>query len=417
MITIICAGSRGDYQPFIALAQELKKLGESVRIAGFAEFQGFIKGYGIGCAPIEVDYEAIGVDQKLISQAASADNPLKMLFAFQKMKKFGIQVAEQTYAALEGSDLILYHPGSTIGYFAAREMGIPALLASPFPMHRTRECLSVISYGRKAPTGLNIRLSYELLQRMLWMASGHMVKEYWKQRFGRHPLDYGAPYERITELRPAFVSCSNYVFRRPDDWNGNIHQHGYWFVEEPREYVPPKEVSDFLGSGPKPVYIGFGSVYNAVDQDLYARLIVEALQTTGQRGIISGMGRIGGLPETVIAVDGMPHSWLFGQCSAVCHHGGAGTTAAGFRAGIPSIIVPFSNDQFAWAHKAYDLGVGARPVYRKDLSAARLASAIREAMNSTVAANAKKLAENIAAENGAAECAKVIYHLPRMAAR
>ena len=79
------------------------------------------------------------------------------------------------------------------------------------------------------------------------------------------------------------------------------------------------------------------------------------------------------LPETIIAIGSIPHSWLFKRVSAVCHHGGAGTTAAGFKAGVPSIIIPFSNDQFAWAHRAYDLGVGSKPIYRKDLTADKLA--------------------------------------------
>lgn len=411
MISIICAGSRGDFQPYIALAQELKKLGQNVRIVGFSEHRNFINGYGIDCTPIEVDYEKIGVDKRLISQAASADNPAKMLFAFQKMKKYAIHIARQTYEALEGSDLIIYHPGSTIGYFAAHEMGIPAILASPFPMHKTNEYLSVVSYGRKAPTGLNKRLSYEMLQRMLWMASGYTVKEYWKQRFHKIPSNFGAPYERVSEREPAFISCSNFVFQRPHDWNNNIHQYGYWFVEETKEYNPSREVVDFLSKGAKPVYIGFGSVFNSDDKDWIVRLIIDALAKTGQRGIISGMGQIENLPKRVIAVGSMPHSWLFRQCSAVCHHGGAGTTAAGFKTGIPSIIIPFSNDQFAWAYRAYDLGVGVKPIYKTKLTSDRLANAISEALRSDISSNAKKLGANIASENGAKECAKIISSL------
>ena len=92
MITIFCAGSRGDFQPYIALAQEINKLGESVKIAGFSEFETFVKSYGIDFYSIEVDYEKLGVDKKMLTQAGSADNPLKMLLAFNKMKKYGIQI-------------------------------------------------------------------------------------------------------------------------------------------------------------------------------------------------------------------------------------------------------------------------------------------------------------------------------------
>lgn len=94
--------------------------------------------------------------------------------------------------------------------------------------------------------------------------------------------------------------------------------------------------------------------------------------------------------------------------SVVCHHGGAGTTAAGFRVGVPSLIIPFSNDQFAWAHRAYDLGVGTKPIYKKNLTANKLAEGINFALNKDIVSNAKVLAENIKNENGAADCAKII---------
>lgn len=408
MITIICAGSRGDFQPYIALAQEIKKLGESVKIAGFSEFETFVKSYGVDFFSIEVDYEKLGVDKKMLTQAGNADNPLKMLLAFNKMKKYGIQIAEQTYAAFEGSDCIIYHPGCTIGYFAAKEKGIPALLASPFPMNMTDETLSVISYGRKNPTHLNKRMSYKMLQGMLWLASGSTVKNYWKKKFNRLPEHFGSPYERVSVSEPAFISCSNFVFERPKDWNKNIHQYGYWFVNESTAFTPSKELSTFLDKGDKPVYIGFGSVFNADKKDDTVKMIVEALQKCGKRGIISGMGDINNLPDSIISVSSIPHSWLFEQCSVVCHHGGASTAAAEFKAGVPGVIIPFSNDQFAWAHRAYDIGVSAKPVYRKNLTADRLAQGILSASKDEIKEKARILKLNIADEHGASECAKVI---------
>ena len=120
------------------------------------------------------------------------------------------------------------------------------------------------------------------------------------------------------------------------------------------------------------------------------------------------MGDIDNLPANILAINSIPHSWLFDRVSLVCHHGGAGTTAAGFKAGIPSIIIPFSNDQFAWAHRVYDLGVGSDPIYRKNLTADKLASAIQFALKDDIIQKAKTLAQNIATENGAKDCAKII---------
>lgn len=411
MITIICAGSRGDFQPYVALAQRLKILGEEVRISGFSQFENFVRGYGIDYVPIEVDYEELGVDPKMLKQAGSADNPLKMILTFNKMKKYGAQIAKQTYDSLEGSELIVYHPGCVIGYFAAQEMNIPSVLATPFPMNKTEEYLSVVTYGKARPTKINKKISYKMIQEMLWLASSNTVKQHWKERFGRVPKNFKSPYEKISKDHIAMVSCSNFVFPRPKDWDKNIYQSGYWFVEENKEYKPSKELEAFINNGEKPVYIGFGSVFDSDEKDKIVRIIIAALKKCGKRGIISGMGKVDNLPDNIISVDGIPHTWLFEKVSVVCHHGGAGTTAAGFRAGVPSVIIPFSNDQFAWAHRAFDLGVGAKPIYKKDLTADKLAEGISYALNKDIIERAEMLSKNIALEDGALDCAKEIVDM------
>ncbi|MBN8049184.1 glycosyltransferase family 1 protein [Paraclostridium bifermentans] len=411
MITIICAGSRGDFQPYVALAQRLKILGEEVRISGFSQFENFVRGYGIDYVPIEVDYEELGVDPKMLKQAGSADNPLKMILTFNKMKKYGAQIAKQTYDSLEGSELIVYHPGCVIGYFAAQEMNIPSVLATPFPMNKTEEYLSVVTYGKARPTKINKKISYKMIQGMLWLASSNTVKQHWKERFGRIPKNFKSPYEKISKDHIAMVSCSNFVFPRPKDWDKNIYQSGYWFVEENKEYKPSKELEAFINNGEKPVYIGFGSVFDSDEKDKIVRIIIAALKKCGKRGIISGMGKVDNLPDNIISVDGIPHTWLFEKVSVVCHHGGAGTTAAGFRAGVPSVIIPFSNDQFAWAHRAFDLGVGAKPIYKKDLTADKLAEGISYALNKDIIERAEMLSKNIALEDGALDCAKEIVDM------
>lgn len=405
MITILCSGSRGDFQPYIALAQELQKLGKTVRIAGGKSFEGFIKNYGIDFYPLSIDYLSANIDPKLLQEAQSSDNPLKMFLTFNKMKKYVYDLTAEMFNACKGSELIVYHPGCTIGYFAGEKLGIPSILAAPFPMHRTKEVASLIAYGK---TKMPKILSYTLIQSMLWMAGKTGIKLFFKKTYGKLPDNFGSPFERLDKKHPAIISCSNYVFPRPNDWNTNIHQNGYWFVEEKSEYEPSNELKDFLKNGEKPIYIGFGSVFDHRHKEETIKIIIEALNIVGKRAIISGMGQIQNLPNNLIAIDNTPHSWLFEQVSLVCHHGGAGTTAAGFKAGVPSVIIPFSNDQFAWAHRAYDLEVGAKPIYRKNLNSENLAQAIQYALSDRIYKNAQTLSKNIASENGARDCAKII---------
>jgi sterol 3beta-glucosyltransferase len=408
MITILCSGSRGDFQPYIALALELKKIGMPVIIAGGKSFEEFVTGYRIGYYPLSADYLSVDMDQQFLKQAQSADNPLKMLFAFNKMKNYIIDMADEMYNACAGSELVVYHPGCAIGYFAAENMGIPSVLAAPFPMHKTKEIASVIAYGhQKIPNSL----SYSLLQGMLWIAVKSSAITVLKKRLGRLPKNFGCPFERVDKKHPSVISCSNSVFKRPRDWDENIHQYGYWFIDEPIEYTPSKELDLFLSSGEKPVYFGFGSVFHEDEKERFIKIISEALSLTNKRGIISGMGNLENFPANILSVGSLPHSWLFERVSAVCHHGGAGTTAAGFKTGVPSIIIPFSNDQFAWAYRSYDLGVGTKPLSRKKLNAKDLAEAIKLAHSDQVKASSRKLAEEIAAENGARDCANVIANL------
>jgi sterol 3beta-glucosyltransferase len=113
-------------------------------------------------------------------------------------------------------------------------------------------------------------------------------------------------------------------------------------------------------------------------------LAVEALKQTGQRAVL-----LGGwanletldLPENVFQLDAVPHDWLFPQMAAVVHHGGSGTTAAGLRAGVPSILVPFFGDQPYWGRRVHALGVGPRPIQRKKLTVSKLADAISQAIS------------------------------------
>jgi sterol 3beta-glucosyltransferase len=409
MITILAAGTRGDVQPYIALALELKKLGQPVRIAVTQDYTDLVRAYGIECYPIEVGFESLKVDKKMIQEAQRADNPLKMLFTFKKMEKYAVHMTHHYYSACQGSQMIVYHPGVSIGYFAAEEMGIPAVLATPFPLHKTTKRPSVILYGKvRSMPALNTA-SYALLQKMLWMTSEPTLKKFWKKEFGRLPERFGAPFERHADaLHPALVSCSRYVFDRPSEWNEHVYQNGYWFVGEPQEYTPPKELAEFLAAGEKPLYIGFGSMFNAVEAEKLAAILAASLARLGRRAVISGMGSLPLLSKDILMVDNIPHSWLFERVSAACHHGGAGTSAAAFRAGIPSVILPFALDQYAWAQRSYELGVGSKPLPFKRLNPERLAEAIQYALREETAAQAKTLGQQIASEGGARQSAEVI---------
>jgi sterol 3beta-glucosyltransferase len=187
---------------------------------------------------------------------------------------------------------------------------------------------------------------------------------------------------------------------------------GYWFLNDEADWKPSSELLDFLEKGKPPVYVGFGSVGDPATASQTTALVIDALKRSGQRGILAtgwnGMSKIDNIPEEVLILESAPHTWLFPRMAAVVHHGGAGTTAAGLRAGVPSIIVPYSNDQFAWGRRVYELGVGSKPVPRKNLTAEKLSDAIQFALVKEVKDAAKELGIKIQSENGAETAAKII---------
>jgi sterol 3beta-glucosyltransferase len=413
MITILSAGTRGDTQPYIALALELKKIGYDIRIAAGKSFAAFIKGYGVEVMPIYSDISSIDVDSKVIRKAMKADNPLKLLLSFNKMKKYAVLMQEDFYDACDNSELIIYHPGASIGYFAARKLGIPSVMATPFPLNKTREYPSVILYGKIKPGKTINLLSYSILQAALWLASKSAIKAFWKQKFKELPRSLHCPFElQTTKSLPTICNCSNFVFPRPTDWDENIHQEGYWFLEEGIPYTPSKDLADFLSSGDAPVYVGFGSAFVSEQSVEITHKVIEALRKSGKRGVLAtgmnGMHKMETLPDTIYMLDNIPHSWLFKHVCMVVHHGGAGTTAAGLKAGVPTIVIPFGNDQLAWGQRVYDLGVGSRPIPIGRLTADKLADAITFALREDITLNAQRLGKRIATENGAMKAATVI---------
>jgi UDP:flavonoid glycosyltransferase YjiC (YdhE family) len=158
-----------------------------------------------------------------------------------------------------------------------------------------------------------------------------------------------------------------------------------------------------LAAGDKPVYIGFGSMRERKPEET-THLLLEAIKRTGKRAILlSGWAGIGtsSLPDDVFLLKYAPHGWLFPRMAAVVHHGGAGTTAAVLRAGVPSVVVPMMSDQPFWGRRVHELGAGTAPIPRSRLTADNLAAAITEAItNRGMQENAAELGRKISAENG-----------------
>lgn len=413
LITILAIGTRGDVQPYLALGAALKKAGHRVRLAAFENYSEWVKNQGLEFYPVRGDVSKIAASQD-VNGPMKADNPLKIILSFKKLSSFVQHIQGDLFAACKGSDAIVYHPGATIGYFAARQFDVPAILATPFPMTPTGEYPALIFYNSPRMGKTWNKATHKIFQSVMWMTGKVAVKGYWKKEFGSIPKDFACPFPKQTSRRyPTVVSCSDYVFPQPADWPEQVHNTGYWFLDE-AAWEPPVDLLKFLQDGAPPVYVGFGSIGIAEEAEETTKLVLEALRLSGQRGILatgwSGMAKIAKVPENIYVLESAPHAWIFPRMAAVVHHGGAGTTAAGLRAGIPGVIIPFSNDQFAWGRRIQELGAGPKPIPRKVLTAQKLADAILLALQYETRKAAQEMGEKIRKENGAETAAQIIIN-------
>ncbi|MGK7927641.1 MAG: glycosyltransferase, partial [Spirulina sp.] len=213
-----------------------------------------------------------------------------------------------------------------------------------------------------------------------------------------------------TQLYPTFAAYSPSVLPKPQDWSSNYHVPGYWFLED-EDWQPPSDLLDFLAAGKPPVYIGFGSMVSRHPEKLTAT-ILEALQRTNQRGIIM-RGWAGLNPkennDRIFVTDSIPHHWLFPKVAAVIYHGGAGTTAAALRAGVPLVPIPFGGDQHFWGDRMQKLGVAPSRIPHKKLTAEALASAIAKVTgDESIKNRARQLGGRIRAEDGIGNTLRLI---------
>ena len=261
----------------------------------------------------------------------------------------------------------------------AERLGIPAILGALQPMYQSTAAFPAAGFPALPLGGAYNRATY----RMVRAGFGIYRKPVnaFRASLGLAPVRHADDLLRSTTTPHAI---SRHVVPRPSDWPQEARLTGYWFLDPPEPaWDPPPDLAAFLAAGEPPVYVGFGSMPSADPAGL-AALVVEALERAGARGLIgSGWGGIA--PETtsprMMTIGAAPHAWLFPKMAAVVHHGGAGTAAAGFRAGVPCVICPFVGDQPFWARRSVDLGVGALSIPRRKLTAERLANSIRQAIS------------------------------------
>ena len=408
-LTLLTYGSRGDVQPLVALGGGLRQAGHRVRLAAPASFEGFVTGHGLEFAPLPG--EPSDLIRRLIGRGRR--NPFRALRAAgEQMIRLAAEIMAAVHDACQGTDAIVHSFLLTVaGHQAARALDVPDLSAQIIPIFTPTSAFPAPMFPPLPLGGRYNRLTHGILNEA-FRRFNQLADRELRRRFDgaaeRVRWPFGAQAGRPL---PVLYGISPSVVPRPPDWGDNACLTGYWFLAPEAGWQPPADLLRFLEAGPPPVYIGFGSMI-VRDAPRIVAVALEALRRSGERGVLPvGWGGLkkADLPEGVFAVDPLPHGWLFPRMAAVVHHGGAGTTAAGLRAGVPSILVPFMGDQFFWARRVAALGVGPPPIPRKELTADRLAYAIRLATtHRPMRGRAAALGERIRTEDGIGRAVSLI---------
>ena len=409
-VAVVTGGSRGDVQPYIALAVGLREAGHEPLLTTHEYFRPMVEERGLEFAPLAGDpREAVfdwGSTQRLVDDGF---HPVKYLRRGIELghQKLG-RLWDDTFAACEGADAVIYAMWGWAAYHAAGHMGIPAIHANWGPNARTRELPNVMLSALTELIGSRPRsnlLTHAFLEQAFWLPFSSVVNER-RRALGMTPIGREGIYSHLlAEQHPCLFGYSSSSVPKPRDWQPWHHVTGYWFLDLLEDYSPPPGLEEFLDAGPPPVFVGFGSMV-ADDEERAARThaVIEAVESAGQRAVLecSG-GAIGGvdLPETMHYISNVPYEWLWPRVAAVVHHGGAGSTAAGLRFGRPTVICPFAGDQFFWGQRVARMGAGPEPVPIRKLTAEGFAEALRVAVSDTgIRERAAQIGAQIQAEHG-----------------
>ena len=374
-IAMFTMGTRGDVQPYIYLSKGLMKAGYDVTLGTHPCWKDLVESYGVHFEPVgpDIDIEK----ETTIIRGKSKNAVMSILKTMNFIMKIIEGSSKEVYKICEGKDLIVI-THSQMGAVEANLLGIPTVNVT----------LQTEMIGEKLREK---KFSEKLIGGFIEKQAAKPVNKI-RELYGLKPVKSA---EEVMSDKLNLIPISKYVLDRNPYWEEKNVITGYWLDEE-EEYTPDERLKSFVESGEKPVVLALG-----------------AMSKTGCRAIIQGFQKTlkdYKLPDTMIAVGSVPHSWLFRNAKFVIHHCGFGTTAATMIYGVPSIPVPHVLDQLGFAMQLEKKNVATKPIKAKDLCEQTITAAIEE-MNITYADkmhNAESISEKIATENGVVEAVRLI---------
>ncbi|MFF3484441.1 glycosyltransferase [Streptomyces sp. NPDC002701] len=410
-VLIVTAGSWGDVAPYTGLGVRLRSEGHRVAVATHGRFEQAVTAHGLEFRALPVDprQELASHNGQQLARAASP--PVEMVKVARMVRAFLPRLSRGiTDAVRQGADVVL---SSTVTDPVCAVLGealrLPNIGVYLQPVQPTGAFPPTVSGARSFGAHGNRLAAYAL-----WAATGRIFAP----AVTALRREMGLPRQKFAGMlglppgRTVLHGFSPRVVPRPTDWPDGHEVCGYWWPQTPPDWAPDQRLLDFLDAGPPPVFAGFGSCVTT-DAERLSTLLADALRRAKVRGIVqAGWSGLHAENDDLITVQEVPHAWLFPKTAAVIHHAGAGTAAAGLRAGVPSVPVPVQLDQHFWAARLHALGVAPRPLRYRHLDAERLSSALAETVRDpTVRVRAREIAAALAEEDGTRQVLSAIERL------
>jgi vancomycin aglycone glucosyltransferase len=375
-------GSRGDVQPLVALATELKALGNDVRLCVPPDFRGWIEGLGFSVTPIGPLLRSTG---KVSASTTVTPEQRQQMVAGTIAAQF-----ETISAAAEGCDVIV---GATAIQVAApsvaERLNVPYFFAA--------YCPAVLPSPHHAPPILVSRGDAPAAVRSdygeLWAQDSKRWNDTWSEPLNSKRASLGlAPIDDIRSYvltdRP-LLAADPTLGPWPDPTDSRVSQSGAWVLPDDRPFS--FELEAFLDGGEPPVYFGFGSIRAT---ESLSRVMITSARALGRRVIVSrGWAELELLDGAAdcISIGEVNQQALFKRVAAVVHHGGAGTTTAAALAGAPQVVIPQHYDQHYWAQRIQSLGIGTAHAIGAPTTES-LTSALELTLQPSVATRARAIA-------------------------
>jgi sterol 3beta-glucosyltransferase len=410
---IITYGSRGDIQPFIALALGLAAKGHQVTLAAPGNFESLAVGYGIDIFPLHGNIEELINEPKFRRVIKSGSNIGFVRLMLKEMHDIRGTILDEIYQASKTADVLLV-VNTCILYAAAiaEKLNIKWIIIqlNP-PMVPTKDFPMVMSNFPDI-SWLNI-YSYHIVNAILWQVQKKDTTEF-RRQLGLPPVR-GSAFKRILQDKvPMIHAFSPELIPRPRDWDDQITVSGFLTlpainVVNNQPVIWPDGLIAWLKAGSKPLYIGFGSI-PFPDTKRLIDTINGILAVSGTRIIFClGWSRPDGLPvhPNLFIIKQANHNKLLPECCAAVIHGGIGTIAATLKAGIPAIVAPLFVDQPVWANIIRDKNLGVVIPWRK-LSAKSVLNALDQTKQSPVVKAINEVYNRLCKEDGVETAIKTI---------